>query len=125
MAENLTNIVLSGRATDVANKMKDSGYFQDALVAAKFGFAYAIKYYWEIIGSAEEIKRLDGVYDTLGNHYNIGSVDPDNYISQLMKALYPDSDTPYRFTRVLMCYGLNKIGDLLEEGKLFPISNIM
>lgn len=125
MAENMTNLVLSRHATEIANQMKESGSFPDALVAAKFGMAYAIKYYWEEIGSSSELQRLDSIYDTQGNHYNIGSVDPDKYISQIMEALYPDSNTPYKFTRVLMCYGLNQLGDLLEDGKLFPINQNM
>lgn len=125
MAENITNIVLSRHASDIANHMKESGNFPDALVAAKFGMAYAIKYYWNEIGAAEELRRLDSIYDTQGNHYNIGSIDPDKYISQIMEALYPESDTPYKFARVLMCYGLNQLGDLLEDGKLFPINQNM
>lgn len=125
MGENITNLVLSMHASEVANQMKESGIFPDALVAAKFGMAYAIKYYWEEVGTSEELKRLDSVYDSQGNHYNIGSIDPDQYIIKIMKALYPDSDTPYKFTRVLMCYGLNHLGDLLEDGKLFPINHNM
>ena len=125
MPENMTNLVLSKYASDIANQMKESGIFPDALVAAKFGMAYAIKYYWNEIGTSTELSRLDDIYDTQGNHYNIGSVDPAKYISQIMEALYPDSDTPYKFARALMCFGLNKLGDLLEDGRLFPISNNM
>lgn len=125
MAENITNLVLSKHASDIANQMKESGLFPDALVAAKFGMAYAIKYYWDEIGYADELNRLDDIYDSQGNHYNIGSVDPDKFIAQIMGALLPETDTPYKFTRVLMCYGLNQLGDLLEDGKLFPINQIM
>ena len=125
MSENMTVLVLSRHASDIANKMKDSGIFPDALVAAKFGMAYAIKYYWDEIGSSDELCKLDDIYDTRGNHYNIGSVDADKYISQIMEALYPDSDNPYKFARVLMCYGLNQLGDLLEDGRLFPINKNM
>ena len=125
MAENMTFFSLSKHASDIANQMKDSGVFPDALVAAKFGMAYAIKYYWDDVGSVEEISRLDSIYDSGGNHYNIGSVDPDKYISRIMGALFPDSDTPYKFARVLMCYGLNQLGDLMEDGRLFPINNNM
>ena len=125
MAENMTNLSLSQHASDIANQMKDSGNFPDALVAAKFGMAYAIKYYWDEIGTSAELRRLDAIYDDKGNNYNIGSVDPDKYISQIMEALYPDSDTPYKFARVLMCYGLNKLEDLLEDGRLFPINTNM
>ena len=31
MAEDMTNIALSAHASEVANRMKESGYFEDAL----------------------------------------------------------------------------------------------
>jgi len=125
MSENMTNLVLSREASEVANQMKESGIFPDALVAAKFGMAYAIKYYWDEIGSSEKLRNLNGIYDTQGNHYNIGSVDPDKFILQIIEALYPDTDTPYSFSRALMCYGLIRLGELAEDGRLFPINKIM
>lgn len=121
MAEDITNIALSVHASEVAESMKESGYFDDSLTAAKFGMAYAIKYYFDKINC----ESLEKVYDSKGSNYNIGSVDPDNYISALLNALYPEVTTPYRYARVLMCYGLNKIGDIIEEGRLFPISEHM
>lgn len=121
MAEGITNIALSVHASEVAESMKESGYFGDSLTAAKFGMAYAIKYYFDEI----DCEALEKVYDSKGINYNIGSIDPDNYISTLLTALYPEVTTPYRYARVLMCYGLNKIGDIIEEGRLFPISEHM
>lgn len=121
MAEDITNIALSAHASEVANLMKDAGYFEDALSAAKFGMAYAIKYYFDEI----DCEALEKIYDSNGNNYNVGSVDLDKYISKLLAVLYPGLTTPYRYSRVLMCYGLNKIGDIIEEGRLFPLSEHM
>lgn len=125
MAGNSTFFSLSRHAAAVADQMKESGIFPDAIVAAKFGMAYAIKYYWDEIGSSEELKRLDQTYDAQGNHYNVGTVDPDDFISQIIRSLYPDSDSPYPLARALMCFGLNQLGDLLEDGRLFPINKNM
>ena len=121
MAEDMTNIALSAHASEVANRMKESGYFEDALTAAKFAMSYAIKYYFDEI----DCEELDKVYDANGNHYNVGSVDSDNYVSKLLTSLYPNLTTPYRYARVLMCYVLNKLGDIIEEGRLFPLSEHM
>lgn len=125
MAESVTTIVLSGQAQKVANQMKDSGTFPDALSAAKFGMSYAIKYYWEEVDTPEKLSKLNSIYDSSGTTYNIGSLDPDNYIDKLMSALYPGTNSPYAFMRALMCFGLNKLGDLLDEGRLFPINKVM
>lgn len=125
MAEDITNLRLSKHASEIADQLKETGTFDDALPVAKFGMAYAIKYYRDELMTTDELDQLDNVYDSKGKNYNIGSVDPDNYISQILEALYPSSTTPYRYARVLMCFGLNKLGDLLEEGRLFPISKNM
>ncbi|OCN03398.1 hypothetical protein A7X67_10970 [Clostridium sp. W14A] len=129
MAENITkditNVQLSIHASEIADQLKETGTFDDALPAAKFGMAYAIKYYRDELSTTDKLDHLDKIYDAKGKNYNIGSVDPDNYISQILEALYPSSTTPYRYARVLMCFGLNKLGDLLEEGRLFPISKNM
>lgn len=123
--DDLTNISLSKRATDIANQMKDSGEFVDALSAAKFAMAYVIKYYKDEIDTPEKVEKLDSVYDSAGNHYNVGSVDPDHYISKLFDVLYPVCSTPYRYARVIMCLGLSKLGDLADENHLFPIGKTM
>jgi len=129
MAENtkddLTNLALSRRATDVANQMKETNEFADALSAAKFAMAYVIKYYRDEIDTPEKVEALDSTYDTLGNNYNVGSVDPDQYIAKLFNVLYPGCTTPYRYARAIMCLGLSKFGDLAEENHLFPIGKTM
>ncbi|APG73336.1 hypothetical protein LJ046_06655 [Lactobacillus delbrueckii subsp. jakobsenii ZN7a-9 = DSM 26046] len=125
MVEDITNLRLSRLATHVATEMKESGLFEDALTAAKFGMAYAVKYNLDDVNSDDKIAQLDAVYDATGNNYNVGSVDPDHYIADFIGALYPGCTTPYRYARVLMCYGLNKLGDFLDEGKLFPINQYM
>lgn len=43
MAEDMTNIALSAHASEVANRMKESGYFEDALTAAKFAYVICNK----------------------------------------------------------------------------------
>lgn len=121
MVEDVTNIQLSQHASDVANQLKESGAFDSALSAALFGMAYAIKYYRNEI----DPENLLNTYDSTGNNYNVGSVDGDNIIVPLINALYPNCSTPYRYARVFMCYGLNKLGDLLNDGRLFPLANIM
>lgn len=125
MTENVTTIALSKHAAEIANQMKDSGVFPDALNAAKFGMSYAIKYFWDDIGTSDKLIAFDKVYDSKGNNYNVGSIDSDKYIENLMLSLYPNCESPYKFARILMCYGLNQLGDYLDNGTLFPINKFM
>ena len=121
MAEDLKNGRRSGHATEIAERICESGLFEDRISVSKFALAYAIKNYFDEI----DPDILDSMYDSTGLNYNIGSIDDDKFLSQLIVSLYPDTNTPYRSARVLMIYGLEKLGELMEEGQLFPISNLM
>ena len=121
MAEDLKNVRLSGRATDIAERIFESGFFEDRVSVGKFALAYAIKNHFDEI----DPEAFDSIYDSTGLNYNIGTIDDDKFLSQIMLSLYPETTTPYRYARVLMIYGLEKLGELLDAGKLYPISNLM
>ena len=98
----LTNIRLSKEANDVAEMLVETGKFENVISAAKFALAYALKNHFDDFAPG-------------GNNYNVGSVDKDNQLSQLLRALYPGLETPYVYARALMVYGLLKIGELIEK----------
>lgn len=118
MAEDLKNVHLSANASKIAERIFESGLFEDKIGVCKFALAYAVKNYFDSI----DPESLDAQYDSAGSNYNIGSIDDDKFLSQLILSLYPDNTTPYRYVRVLMVYGLQKLGELLDAGLLYPIS---
>lgn len=121
MAEDYVNIRLSSKATDIAMCIEESKFFESKISIAKFAMAYAIKNHF---GEFDPLD-VDSDRDSTGLNYNVGSVDGDKFISKFIEALYPDTKTPYKITRGLMIYGLEKLGELLDNGQLFPLSNIM
>mgnify|MGYP003391329610 CR=1 FL=1 len=121
MADDLKNIRLAANASSVADSILESGIFEDKIAVAKFALAYAIKNFFNEI----DPEYLDHIYDSNGSNYNIGSIDEDQFLSQMILAIYPQTTTPYRYVRVLMDFGLDKLGDKLREGTLYPISKIM
>ena len=121
MAEDYVNIRLSAKASEIAARIEESGLFNDKISVAKFAMAYAIKNHFDEIDPIE----IDSNRDSAGLNYNVGSVDGDKYISKFIEALYPDTKAPYKITRGLMIFGLEKLGELLEQGQLYPLSNIM
>ena len=121
MGEDYVNIRLSAKASEIASRIEESKFFDSKISIAKFAMAYAIKYHFDDIDPLE----IDSDRDASGLNYNVGSVDGDKFISKFIEALYPDTKTPYKITRGLMIYGLEKLGELLENGQLFPLSNIM
>lgn len=118
MAEDLKNVRLSQKATDIADTIMESGFFDDKISIAKFALAYAVKYHRDDI----DPEALDSVYEANGSNYNIGSIDEDKFLSGLIQAIYPGTTTPYRYIRVLMIYGLERLGELLDQGRLYPIN---
>ena len=121
MAEDIVNIRLSLKASDIAARIEESKYFEDKISIAKFAMAYAIKNHFDEIDPIE----IDSSRDASGLNYNVGSIDGDKFISKLIEALYPETKTPYKITRALMIFGLEKLGELLDKGTLYPLSKIM
>lgn len=121
MAEDIVNIRLSSKASEIAARIEESNFFEDKISIAKFAMAYAIKNYFNEIDPIE----IDNNRDAAGLNYNVGSIDGDKFISKLIESLYPDTRTPYKITRALIIFGLEKLGILLENGQLYPLSNLM
>lgn len=119
MVEDKVNIGLSIEASKVADLLEEIGYFDDRLTIAKFAFAYAIRN-----GLDDNLSEYK-VGEAGGTKWNIGSVDNDQYLRDLIVSLYPESETPYRFIEALMNKGLQSIGEVIAKEGLNKISKLM
>lgn len=118
MSEDIVNIRLSQKASEIADKIYDIGFFDDRVSIAKFGMAYAIKNHFDDIDPLE----FEKTRDSQGFNYNVGTIDGDKFISKLIESLYSESEAPYKITRALMIFGLEKLGELYDNGTLLPLS---
>lgn len=121
MSEDIINIRLSQKASEIAERIYELNLFDDRVSVAKFAMAFAIKNYFDEIDPVE----IDASRDATGLNYNVGSVDGDKFISKLIESLYPDTKSPYKITRALMIFGLEKLGEILDNGQLIPLSELM
>jgi len=119
MAEDKVNIGLSIEANKVADLLEESGFFEDRLTIAKFALAFAIKN-----GIDSELAEYK-LGEAGGTKWNIGSVDNDQYLRELIISLYPDVDTPYRYIEALMNKGLLMMGEVIKAEGLNKISKFM
>jgi len=118
--EDFTNVRLSAYASQVAEKFKDRGLFDYEYDAAKFAMGYALKnYYSSFDPSTYQVE------DNNGSNHSVGSYDGDGQVATLIKALYPDTTTPYRYMRALMVYGLTELGKIDEKETITTISSLM
>jgi hypothetical protein len=113
----IVNLRLSKEANDVAERLVATGKFENVITAAKFALAYALKNHFEEFNPENYV-----VSDSGGNNYNIGTVDKDGTLSALLRAIYPDTTTPYIYARALMVFGLLKIGERIETEGMPTVS---
>jgi len=110
--EDLTQFAISGESKRIAEEIRDKYYFKDLLPIVRLGLTYALKYHRNDI----KFEELDHEYDNDGSKYNaVGTFDENNMIASVIKSIYPNCETPYRYARVLINYGLKKIEEKLSS----------
>lgn len=116
----LVNVHLTKGANEVVEKLISTGCFDFAITAAKFAMAYALKNHFDEINPATY-----SLSDSEGSNYGVGTVDPDGQLAALLRALYPETTTPYLYARALMVFGLMKLGERIDREGLQSISVLM
>ena len=111
----LVNIRLSKEANAVAEDLVATGKFENVITAAKFALAYALKNHYD---------EFDPGKYAVADSGGIGTVDKDGQLSQLLRAIYPETDTPYIYARALMVFGLLKIGERIEAEGMPMVSTL-
>jgi len=107
-------IGLAPHTREVMNQIMQTGVFKDQIDAAKFAMALAINA--NVV--AEPIEGR-------GTVWNVGSFDPDGELKNLISALFPNIETPYRQIEILFNKGLEIIGNHLAENKVFDPVQLM
>jgi len=113
----IVNIRLSKEANEIADQFVATGKFENVITVAKFALAYALKNHFEEFDPA-----TFNVPDSGGNNYNVGSADNDGKLADLLRALYPETKTPYIYARSLMVFGLMKLGERIAVEGMTTIS---
>ena len=85
-----------------------SNNFDEQLDAARFAMSLAIK-------SGDEPSSIENA-ETV---WNVGSFDPDGEIRDLIHALFPENESPYRAAEYIIYSGLTQVEAHLEENKAF------
>ncbi|MCF2663191.1 hypothetical protein JQM66_01270 [Oscillibacter valericigenes] len=108
-----TDIRLSARASQVAERFKTEGWFDSANEAAIFAAAYILNTQFDSFDPLAYV-----VPDSNGSNYAYTSFDKDGTWDILLRTLY-HTDMPRTCLRSLMVYGLEYIGNQIDEsGKL-------
>lgn len=119
--EDLIQFKLSSIATEIANDFAEQYFFDDIQDVAKLGMAYALKYCRDEIDIESLItgNMQPDIYNNNGSNYSTGGIDPDGKIAAVIKEIYPNCNTPYRYVRILMIYGLIKLKEKISSKEDF------
>ena len=120
--EDYKNIRISLDADVIVDEMIDRFCFPTRVSAMRFALAFALRDYRTEI----DYEKLDTAYEKNGTNLNTGTIDDQNLIFRtLILTLFPDCETPYKFARVAIIYGLYKIKDLMSSNPTFTITDLM
>lgn len=119
--EDLTDIRLSGESSNYADDISKEYHFSSKVNFLKFALAYSIVNLRDDI----DFETLDKEYDSIGTNYHSATIDSDNWFIGIIKILYPDCTTPYRYIRVLLIKGILEINDILKSNPSKNISDFM
>lgn len=112
MSEYKTTIGLTPENKVVMDQIM--GHFNEQMDAARFAMALAIK-------SGEEPGEAENA-DTV---WNVGSFDSNGEIRDLIQAMFPENDSPYRSAEYFINKGLQHVDDHLEENKNLDVVQLI
>jgi hypothetical protein len=107
-----TTIGLTDESKSTIEEIKP--YFNQQLDASRFAMALAIE------------EGLDpGRTQNASTVWNVGSFDPNGEYRDLIKALYPEIERPYKTIEYFINEGFKIIGEHIEEEKEFDPEKLM
>ena len=110
--EDLRNIRITAKADSIIEELQSRFLFKTAQAAERFALVYALKNYRDKI----DFESLDATYKSDGTNQNTATIDTSNNLFQkLICIIYPKCETPYRYIRVAIIFGLYKIDELMKE----------
>lgn len=112
MSDDKTTLGLTPENREVMDNIID--HFNEQMDAARFAMSLAIN-------SGEEPGEMKNA-DTV---WNVGSFDPDGDIRDLIRALFPEVESPYRAAEYFINTGLQQIDEHLEENKELDVVQLI
>lgn len=106
--EDIITVGLTKETHDILQSLKDNGVFNEMQDGYRFGIALAI---------VQDLVAPETL--SVKTFLNVGSLDRDGSIRNLITELYPDAaDRPYAMAQCLAEAGLERMGYLYKNGQL-------
>lgn len=113
------NIAFTPAATAAAKRLQDHFHFADLVDVARVGTAYGLRH-------GLDLTRPTDFGPANGSNFNVGSVDPQGEIRDLILALHPEVDEdPYRVVETLMSVGTIALDAQLASGEVLSLRDLI
>ena len=113
------NIAFTEDATAAARHLCNLFSFEDLKDVARIGAAYALR-------AGLPLTRPADFGSASGSNFNVGSVDPQGELRDLLGALHPENDEdPYRVIETLMSAGAIRIAAQVDEGEIRTLRDLI
>ena len=120
--EDYKNIRISLDADVIVDELIQTFCFPTRVSVMRFALAYALRDFKNEI----DFEGLDNVYEKNGTNLNTGTFDDQNMIIRtLIITLFPGCETPYKYARTAIIWGLYKIKEKMDENPTFSLTDIM
>lgn len=113
------NIAFTPAAADAARRLAARFPFDDLVDIARVGTAYALR-------EKMSLTRPATFGSANGSNFNVGSVDPNGELRDVLLALHPDIDEdPYRVIETLMSIGTLALGEQVAAGEVLSLKDMI
>lgn len=120
--EDYKNIRISVDADLIIDDIQKRFCLSTKVSVMRFALAYALRDFRDEI----DFDTLDNQYEKNGTNQNTGTIDDPNLIFKtLITTLFPECETPYKYARVGIIYGLTKIKEKMDENPSFSLVDLM
>lgn len=113
------NIAFTPAATKAAKRLQERFPFADLVDVARVGTAYALR-------AGLPLTRAADFGSANGSNFNVGSVDPQGELRDLLLALHPEIDEdPYRVVETLMSAGTVALDQKVSDGEVLSLRDLI
>ena len=107
LTNDVNTVGLTAASHEKLKRLKEENVFAEMIDAYRFAIGLAIR---------NKVVAPEGLSCT--TIYNVGSLDADGLIRDVVRGLYPDTSTPYRLAERLAEAGIEILSDLRASGRL-------
>ena len=113
------NIAFTPASEQAARRLVDRFPFASPLEVARVGAAFALR-------EKLPLTRPDDFGPANGSNYNVGSIDPQGELRDLLVALHPEIDEdPYRVVETLMSVGTVELDKRVAAGRVLSLRDLI